>query len=281
MKKTINFLVTLVVAIQMVFSPLGFIEPHVANAAATDVKNDSSLGDADLVSAYELEEASGTRIDSHSSNDLQDNGTVLSTTGIQGDAADFTYTLTEYLSITNASQTGLDFSGDFAFAFWYKTARNGTQMLIDKMYTSGQYAYSMRYIGSLNRPRFNISDDGTSDRQMDWLNVDLEGNTWRHIVFQYDATAKEGELYVNAVSQGTRASGAAATGVHQGTDTFNIGARNGTTPMDGGIDEFLAYSKLLTATDISNLYNGGSGIPYDAGGAPPAATFIPKPNWWW
>jgi len=55
-------------------SPSTFYTATAVSAPITDVKN-SSLA-TNLVSYWELEEASGTRVDSHGSNDLTDNNTV-------------------------------------------------------------------------------------------------------------------------------------------------------------------------------------------------------------
>ena len=44
-------------------------------------------GTTDLVSWWELNEESGTRVDAHGSNDLADNETVLYGTLVQGNAA--------------------------------------------------------------------------------------------------------------------------------------------------------------------------------------------------
>ena len=50
-------------------------------------------------------------------NDMTNNG-VASTTGVQGDAGTFVRAQTDDLSIADASQTGLDPSGDFSAAMW-------------------------------------------------------------------------------------------------------------------------------------------------------------------
>src|SRR5574341_2164717 len=55
-----------------------------------------------LISFWELEEASGTRLDATASdNDLTDNNTVTQATGKVGNAAQFTRANTEYLSIAH------------------------------------------------------------------------------------------------------------------------------------------------------------------------------------
>ena len=71
---------------------------------ATDVKNDSNLSTS-LVSYWELEESSGTRTDSHGSNDLTAINTPGQGTGIQGNCLDVEETNQEGLTITDAARS--------------------------------------------------------------------------------------------------------------------------------------------------------------------------------
>jgi len=86
---------------------------------SADVKNDVSTN---LEAYWELEEATGAiRTDSHSTNDLDDtNNVTQDTSGKQGNAADFEESDSEFLSIVNGDQTGLDFTTDFSFSLWVK-----------------------------------------------------------------------------------------------------------------------------------------------------------------
>src|SRR5262245_43908996 len=70
-----------------------------------------------LVSFWELEEASGTRNDSHGTNHLTDNNTVGQGVGTVGNCGDFENGNSENLSITdNASLSGGD--TDFTVQAW-------------------------------------------------------------------------------------------------------------------------------------------------------------------
>ena len=73
-----------------------------------------------LVSWWDLDEASGTRFDSHTANDvndLTDNNTVTQATGKVGNAAQFTAANLEHLSKSSASNLGAD-DRDFTWAQW-------------------------------------------------------------------------------------------------------------------------------------------------------------------
>src|SRR3972149_4825629 len=69
-----------------------------------------------LISFWELEEASGTRTDSHGANNLTDNNTVTQAVGKVGNAAQFTAANSEWLD--RANEAGLQPGVDFTFTFW-------------------------------------------------------------------------------------------------------------------------------------------------------------------
>jgi hypothetical protein len=120
----------------------------------SDVLNHSTLATG-LVSYWELEEVSGTRVDSHGSNDLTDNNTVGSGTGIQGNCANLEKSNTEDLSISDASQSGLNITQDLSFSGWFNV--NLLLLLVDAKVFLG----SMRVLApnvatvSLLRPQTN------------------------------------------------------------------------------------------------------------------------------
>ena len=106
-----------------------------------DVKNNISLPTS-LVSYYELEETSGERADSHGSDTLTDNNTVTSGTGIQGDAAVFVSTNSEYLSdTTHSAPTG---GNPRSFSCWVKSSTNSEQSILSygTSVSAGEFTWS-------------------------------------------------------------------------------------------------------------------------------------------
>ena len=240
----------------------------------SDVKNHSTLPTS-LISYWELEEASGTRVDSHGSNDLSDNNTVGQMTGKQGDAADFEKANSEYLSISDASQSGLDISGDFSIALWYKpesTPSGANNNLVAKWRNSGasQRAYALAHRESGGESlAIAVSNNGSSN-DFKVYSQTLTNGTWYHIVATYDASASQYRMYVDGSEHGSSPQTGSITSVHNSTDDFAIGADNvaagAFNHIDGAIDEVGIWSKVLTSSEVSDLYSSGTGIPYDAGG---------------
>ena len=249
----------------------------------SDVKN-SSLATG-LVSYWELDEASGTRADAHGSNDLTDNNTVGSATGIQGDGADIERDNNEYLSISDASQTGLDITGDLSVSGWVKlesyAPRFNAWQLAGKYRSSTNdrsYEFAVaRDVSGNTTPgaadcviRFYGTPNGTTTNSFSWdstARLDTLGVTlgsWFHYVFIIDCTNNDMKCYLNGVEvAGTMFR--SPSSIYNGSAPFEIGRYNSSgASSDGVIDEVGVWSRALSAADVTDLYNSGAGIPYEA-----------------
>lgn len=220
-----------------------------------------------LISYWKLDEASGTRVDSHGSNDLTDNNTVGAATGIINDGANFVAANTEYLShASNASlQTG---DIDFTISAWVKLAAKGAyRMIVAKDLYNTSREYWVNYIPTFDRFAFQVTSDGTDATQIavyaDALGSPSTG-TWYFIVVCHDSVNNAIKIQVN---NGTINSAGTAAGVYSGAAQFMLGANSdfGTPSnfMDGMIDEVGFWKRVLTAGEITQLYNGGAGISYE------------------
>lgn len=233
----------------------------------SDVKN-SSLATG-LTSYWKLEETSGTRYDSHGSNNLTDNNTVLYSSAVQGNGAEFVAASAEYLSIPSTTQFQLDLGAEnFSVSLWFNADTvSGVQGLIGKYNNSSTNKPWLIYLNGTSLV-FLVGSQGAAVTS----STTISANTWYHVVATAD-TSNNYKLYVNAGTPNT-GSGASSTGT-TGID-FCIGAYNSGSSgrFDGTIDEVGIWDgALLSSTDVSTLYNSGAGIPYDAGGA---ATVLPQ-----
>ncbi|KKL76050.1 hypothetical protein LCGC14_2048770 [marine sediment metagenome] len=227
-----------------------------------DVKNHATLTN-NLISYWELEETSGERADSHGSNNLTDNNTVLSATGKQGTAADFENNANEYLSKTDTAD--LSITGDLSFAMWIKIESfPANQTLLGKWNPSGdQRSYSF-FISTGNKLRAFISDDGSNANtsKLFFTHTALTTATWYHIVIAYDASAGTMDLWINNSAQ-TQISGH-KTSIDDSTADFGLGNNFADFGYFDGIqDEVGIWNRLLITSEVSDLYNSGAGIPYD------------------
>ena len=244
-----------------------------------DIKNDATLV-ASLISYWKLDETTGTRVDAHASNDLTQINTVTSATGIINNGADFEASNFEYLTITDAAQSGLDISGDHFVSFWASAeslpATNTQRIIYGKFASSGnQRAYSLRYRNQGGSPRmiFLINDNGSSSEDYNFAYT--MGTSLKHYVWSWDSALSRGTLYVDGVSQGNQSG--SKTSIHNSSAGFKIGQTDnlgGNEYWDGVVDEFGIWSRTATTTDVSKLYNSGAGLPYEDAGAG-GSTFTP------
>lgn len=218
-----------------------------------------------LISYWKLDEASGTRVDSHTGgNDLTDNNTVTQVAGKISNAGQFTLANSEHLSrADNISLSTGDI--DFTIAGWvYLDTKPGEMGLFGK-YTIGgnQREYLVSYESGGDRFRFYISNNGTATTTIDANNLGSPSTgTWYYIVAWHDATANTINIQVN---NGTVNSTAHTTGAFDSSSSFNIGAIG--DPLlyhNGRVDEVGFWKKVLTSDERTQLYNGGSGLAYSS-----------------
>lgn len=236
-----------------------------------------------LISYWELNETSGSRVDAHGSNDLTDNATVGSATGVQGNAAVFVEANTEYLSRAQASCVDLDGMTDLSIALWYNPTsfpqNAGGEYyhnIVEKWYVASNRAYLFRYQNETGTPQLELAttNDGTNVDAAAFYTPGFSLATWYHIAFTYDSSAAEVKWYKNGTLQETDSTGGSS--IASGTSDFRIGGFTASVATDAKMDEVGIWSKVLTADEISTLYNSGSGLAYADLATAGGATFIPK-----
>jgi len=225
----------------------------------------ASVSDLNPISHWSVDESSGVRYDRTLTNDLTDNNTVSSAAGLLSLAADFESSNSEYLSIADGSQTGLDFTTAFSISTWVKFESTGSHMaLLSKIVndsTGGGYSIFRLTTNSLIF-RWSNSTTGLID-----TSVTFNPNTtlWYHLVFTFNSSSGS-VIYINGSSAGTNSSTVAAS---NGTEQFTLGARSrnggGTKDMyfDGLQDEISVFDYALSSTEVTTLYNGGTPLPYE------------------
>ena len=213
-----------------------------------------------LESYWRLAEISGTRVDSHGSNDLTDNNTVPGEAGKINIAAHFDNANSESLSI--ADNTSLSMGDiDFAIACWVNQDTQDTrEQYVTKWATGSNREYALYYVQSVDRFRFtvrDVADTGNTNVDADNLGSPSTG-TWYFIVVEHDASANTISIQVN---NGTIDSAAHSGGVIDGAAAFRIGATSAEY-SDGFIDEVGVWKRTLTTAERTALYNGGAGLSY-------------------
>lgn len=215
-----------------------------------------------LISHHKLNEASGTRFDSHGSHDLADHNSVGVGTGKLDNAADFENSLNHYLSVQSA-----DFNfngGSFTGALWFnaESIPAGANYLIGSGDEVGGTPFSFRLWIEPGDFFFEVSDGTTASRARNTDNP--APGTWYFVVFGWDASDGIAFLYVN---NGSVAQGVANNGPRNlPTADVYLGWVPNLTPgasdFDGLIDSVSIWSRVLTADERTSLYNAGAGLDY-------------------
>lgn len=208
---------------------------------------------------WRMEETSGTRYDlSTNKNHLTDNNTVGYAAGKIGNAADFEVSNSEYLSITDASQKGLDITGGITLACWIKPESIALlSNVMDKYdYGSNNRAYKMWITSDGNKVFGELSSNGSNYTYATSANNVISAGTWVHICFTLNQTTDKIQVYINGSASGATAS--FTENIYNSNAPFTIGCQlNNGTPMhlfDGLIDEAIIWNTCLTADEIAEVY---------------------------
>lgn len=217
---------------------------------------------ANLIHAWEMDEASGDCIDRVGVDDL-DIVQGTDSPGVAGrvdGARDFSGTM---FARQVASKIGLESVDAYSVALWVKTTAiiAGNKRLWTTFQGTGRPQQCA--IGSTNRifvlQRYDVAS-GTdvvapADRAM---LVDV----WYHHVYTWERNAQN-HLYQNAELIDSNTTPDEATGLLS-TPTWSIAANlTGNERTEAIIDQVWVWNRAITATEVNTLWNGGSGVRFD------------------
>jgi len=170
----------------------------------------------------------------------------------------------QYWSITDANQTGLDITGDMSIQLWVKfetvpTNDYDTWILLSKMNTNN-YSYEIfyQYRTAWGEARLGLgnSSNGTTLNE-EFIDYQFTVGNWYNITIVYDASAGEVDFYINGTATGGTQTGA-GNSIYNGNATFQIGAASiWSVYFDGLIDNVIITNDELTSQEISNYYDCG------------------------
>lgn len=220
-----------------------------------------SLSD-NLVAYWKLDEASGTRVDSTGrGNDLTDNNTVTSNTGILSNAAEFVAANSEYLSHATNDDLATILGRGLTISAWVYLhgSFSGAGQVVAK---DDDAANSRDYTLDVDASKFRFYTDGGGGGIISHP-ATLSTETWYHVVAWYTGSSSGGV----ALNAGTATTSALANAdpVSLSTAEFRIGAREYPAfegYFFGRIDEVGIWHRVLTEDEITELYNGGAGLNY-------------------
>jgi hypothetical protein len=204
-----------------------FPTPSTSSGAA-DQQNATGVW-VNYVGVWHLNESSGSRADSTSSNnDLTEQNTVVSVPGRMAGCIDLEESNSERLYITDAAQTGLDITGNMTMQAWVKPESvPGSITFLDK-YAGSDAGYRMR-IHSNSWYEWAVYDGATNEIRS---NISADTGVWRFLVGVYDGSdliVYTDNIDVDSISH--------SGGISTNSEEFEIGARSNDKFFDGLVDE--------------------------------------------
>jgi hypothetical protein len=164
----------------------------------------------------------------------------------------------------------LRFTNSFSVSLWvYSTAnQTGNKGLFSDYYYPGDLGYTV-YVTTQNKIEVFFKGSYSTNNNFT-SNSSLSNNQWNNIVISWDKTNTQWKIYINGVLDYTYTNGNAMVVQYQ-TDVYenrtNIGAINSASSFagnifNGSIDAFNVWNKVLTQSEITELYNSGNGKQY-------------------
>jgi len=182
--------------------------------------------------------------------------------GLNSRSGEFELDNSEFLSITDASQTGLDITGDMTVVAWVNPEDLSNNAIVGKWNSTGNQRGYIFHLVTAIRTDFRFSTTGT-DANTHVCNAG-EGvalNVWTHVAVTYDASAGTCLQYKNGQHIYTEAS--LGNVINDSTATFSIGRRDdGDLFFDGLLDEVMIFDRILTGAEINDLYTRKGQKPF-------------------
>ena len=217
---------------------------------------------AALSSWWEMDEASGTRFDSHGTAHLDNVAAVLAPTitPLYGNAVRMNLGSPRMQADTPA---GLYTAGghDFTICGWFSkgnTSGDGKIFICRNSVTAREYSLMIAGNGNL---RVQMGTAGGGAENLDY--VTQPGlNTWHFVTIWHEHATQTVYMQMDGGTKVTRSYTVTVTEV--ASLRFRMGsAMNGTNDLAGHMDEVcMFYDYLLPDVDRDALYNGGLGVTY-------------------
>jgi hypothetical protein len=230
-----------------------------------------------LYAYYKLDEASGNALDASGADLNLPNysNPIGTTTGVINGARNWNSGGSAYFYEPDTTKFSPG-SNHFSFSIWVNLANTtqsgGDTGLLTKCATSGQRKYILFYDTS-HKFQFWVSDNGTIWTKATWP-TSPSANTWYNVTGGWNGT----NVWIS-VNAATRVTAPFSGPLHQDAIGFQLGFEAGSgSAFSGKLDEFGFWvGRDLTNCEVSQLYNGGAGLPFSSFGTV-CSTPTPTPH---
>ena len=182
-----------------------------------------------------------------------------STTGISGNALSFDAASSHKIYLNFDSHMDLERTDAFSIFCWIKTS-NADSYIISKMLSSSQTGYYMATFHSTGKLTVNLANTTTTNelREVTTTADELDDDQWHQVGFTYDGSSSSAglKLYIDGQEKTTDVSYDNLSSTILNDDKAYLGARDGlgSDRFDGLMDDIRIYNKVLSASEILELY---------------------------
>lgn len=150
----------------------------------------------------------------------------------------------------------------FSPSFWFKTTTSSTEMIITRQANDGVFPGWNIFIEAGKLKFTLINNTATSNRIFKETTGTFNDNNWHNAVLTYSGTSAASGLlmYVDGAEVTTNTLTDALSGsILAAGVNFQVSGRDGANVVFvGSVDEVAIYDKVLTAVEVSDIYNSGN-----------------------
>lgn len=207
------------------------------------------------LSWWKMDESSGNATDQVGSLSAVNTSVTYGSAKINNGAI---YNGSAYHTVSDAS--GVKPTSDISISLWVNiTSTSSYQMLLAKGENAGDTrSYEVRCWGTTTQLEVQMKAGGNFIAFR--TTTAIGTGTWKHIVIT--RTGATNKIYIDGVSDTLQANTTQTGSIDYSTDALWFGQRNGGLRFNGKLDEIGIFNVALTQSEVSELYNSGTGISY-------------------
>lgn len=230
----------------------------------------------DIQAFWKLDDGGNEIIDSVGNYNGTNNGAVPNATGIINTAYDFTSGDPDWLNVSQVNPSVFD--DDFSASMWFNAdiIQTGIIFMNGASGSSNENIWYFHTGSNSGNSEMVVRD--SAGNAISLTNISYGTNAWINIVIVYDDTAKSFIAYKNGTEFGR--SGVNTLTRDGDSGEWIMGRFTGLDihKFDGTIDEVGIWNRTLSASEVSDLWNGGAGISWTDVFGPIVTILFPLEN---
>ena len=217
----------------------------------------------DLIAYWKLDTTGW--VDSHTNGlDLTDVNSVANPSGILNNCANFAG---GGKRLTRSDSSTINPTAALSASFWIKGS--GSIAGVTGKWVSADGGWGIvRWVDDDMRCYIGTTGSDYSNYGL-WSGVN-DGTSWFHVVLTYDGSgstnADKMKVYVNGTAKTISFTGTIPGSLLDSAANFEMGrtlAGSGVGEFGGNLDEYALWSRAITSSEVTEIYNSGSPLPYD------------------